>query len=100
MSMGYLSEHIENAQLALDLAAEATGAKRQPCHLYAGPSERYPVRRRGGSRVQRNTSNSSEHARGESGLQKIASGEISHVSLQWTASYHDSSIGTVAASLL
>src|SRR5207245_7458391 len=67
-------------QLTLCSPAESSRAEREPRHLDAGLPERDPIRSGPARRPQRQPSGSREYPRGESGLQEIASGEVSHLS--------------------
>ena len=65
------------AKLALRLPAHGSGAECQPRHLNAGLPKRHPIRCRAACRPQPN-SGPRHHTGGESSLQKVASGEMSH----------------------
>ncbi len=65
-------------EFALGSPAHRSGAEREPRHLHAGPPKRYPICCSPARGPQAHASGSRQHTRGESGLQEIASGEVSH----------------------
>src|SRR5580700_5391328 len=67
-------------QLALRSPADGPGAEREPRYLDAGFAERHPIGSCAAGGPQGQATGSREYARGESGLQEIASGAVSHVS--------------------
>src|SRR5262249_48601623 len=79
VGMAYKARKPLLPEIALNLAAEATPAKRQTRASHPGPPQGYEVGCRLGPRHQRQTASHRKRSRGKPRLHEFTSGEIGHL---------------------